>query len=158
MQHTQTRTITVTETYVTCDRCGLEMHPDTPDLEHQERLAVRFRAGYGSVFGDGSLVELDLCQHCVKEVPGPWLRVIDDGWPKTVPHHAGQTHQRRMQPDCPDALDDFERAGVPGILLDIENTTCYDLDQAKEAYAGRFESQTCLNLALLDTVLNLSRC
>jgi lipoate-protein ligase A len=48
---------------------------------------------------------------------------------------------------------DFERAGVPGILLNIDSTTCYELDQAKEAYAGEFSSQTCVNLDLLDTVL-----
>lgn len=78
MLHTQTRTVTVTETYVTCDRCGREMRPDTPDLEHQERVAVRFRAGYASAFGDGSLVEMDLCQHCVKDVLGRWLRVTPD--------------------------------------------------------------------------------
>lgn len=79
MQHTRTRTITVTETYVTCDRCSREMHPNNHDCEHQERLAVRFRAGYGSVFGDGSLVEADLCQHCVKDMLGKWMRVtLDD--------------------------------------------------------------------------------
>ena len=53
-------------------------------------------------------------------------------------------------------MDDFERAGIPGILIDIENSTCYDLGQAKAAYAGRFESQTHLNLELLETVLNLT--
>ena len=53
-------------------------------------------------------------------------------------------------------IDDFKKAGLPGILLDIDNTTCYDLDQAKEAYAGRFESQTELDLDLLNTVLELS--
>lgn len=80
MQHTRTRTktVTVVETVVTCDRCGREMLPNDLDCEHQERLAVGFRAGYGSVFGDGSLVEADLCQHCVKEVLGPWLRVTED--------------------------------------------------------------------------------
>jgi len=51
-------------------------------------------------------------------------------------------------------VDDFEAAGVPGILLNIDNTTCYDLDQAKKAYAGKFESQTTLNLDLLKSVLN----
>ena len=51
-------------------------------------------------------------------------------------------------------VDDFERAGLPGILLDIDNTTCYELDQAKEAYAGRFESQTSVNLDLLNAVLS----
>ncbi len=52
-------------------------------------------------------------------------------------------------------VDDFERAGVPGILLDIDNTTCYDLDQAKEAYAGTFANQTQVNLDLLNSVLNV---
>ena len=58
------------------------------------------------------------------------------------------------QPFYAKHVDDFHKSGMPGILLDIDNTTCYDLDQAKEAYAGTFESQTVLNLELLDTVLN----
>jgi lipoate-protein ligase A len=51
--------------------------------------------------------------------------------------------------------DDFERAGVPGILLDIDNTTCYELDRAKDAYAGQFTSRTDVNLDLLRAVLNV---
>jgi len=51
-------------------------------------------------------------------------------------------------------MDDFARAGTPGILLDIDNTTCYELDQAKQAYAGSFTSQTEVNLDLLRAVLN----
>ncbi len=58
------------------------------------------------------------------------------------------------QPFFTKHVDDFMRAGLPGILLDIDNTTCYDLDQAKEAYAGRFESRTELNLSLLQRVLD----
>jgi lipoate---protein ligase len=50
-------------------------------------------------------------------------------------------------------VDDFKKAGLPGILLDIDNTTCYDLDQAKQAYAGTFERQTEVNIDLLQTVL-----
>jgi lipoate---protein ligase len=57
------------------------------------------------------------------------------------------------QPFYAKHVDDFKRSGMPGILLDIDNTTCYDLDQAKEAYAGSFESQTELNLDLLEVVL-----
>lgn len=53
-------------------------------------------------------------------------------------------------------VDDFEKSGMPGILLEIDSTTCYELDQLKEAYAGRFESQTHLNLELLNTVLNVA--
>jgi lipoate-protein ligase A len=60
------------------------------------------------------------------------------------------------QPFYAKHADDFRRSKMPGILLDIDNTTCYDLDQAKEAYAGTFESQTALDLDLLETVLNAS--
>ncbi len=52
-------------------------------------------------------------------------------------------------------IDDFARAGVPGILLDIDNTTCYELDQAKQAYAGNFTNQTTVNLDLLRAVLDV---
>ncbi|MDP6683856.1 MAG: lipoate--protein ligase family protein [Desulfobacterales bacterium] len=62
------------------------------------------------------------------------------------------------QPFFAKHVDDFTAAGLPGILLDIDNTTCYDLDQAKDAYAGKFESQTQLNLDLLQTVLNAIAC
>jgi lipoate-protein ligase A len=48
--------------------------------------------------------------------------------------------------------DDFRRAGVPGILLDINNTTCYELDLAHEAYAGGYDKQTSLNIVLLKSV------
>ena len=50
-------------------------------------------------------------------------------------------------------VDDFKKSQLPGILLDIDNTTCYDLDQTREAYAGKFESQTRVDLDLLETVL-----
>jgi len=51
--------------------------------------------------------------------------------------------------------EDFERIGLPGILMDIDNNTCYDLGREKEAYLGRFESQTNLNLSLLEKILVL---
>ncbi|MEN8781147.1 MAG: biotin/lipoate A/B protein ligase family protein [Desulfobacterales bacterium] len=57
------------------------------------------------------------------------------------------------QPFFSKHVDEFKRSGLPGILLDIDNTTCYELDQAKQAYAGQFESQTNLDLELLETVL-----
>lgn len=48
---------------------------------------------------------------------------------------------------------DFERLGLPGILVGIERTTCYDLGREKEASRGEFENQTHLNLPLLQRVL-----
>ncbi|BCS95764.1 biotin/lipoate A/B protein ligase [Desulfoluna limicola] len=52
-------------------------------------------------------------------------------------------------------VNDFEAAGIPGILLDIDNTTCYELDLAEKAYAGEYERQTALNLGLLAKVLKV---
>lgn len=48
---------------------------------------------------------------------------------------------------------DFERIGLPGILVDVERTTCYDLGEEKNAFKGQFENQTHLNLPLLRRVL-----
>ena len=49
--------------------------------------------------------------------------------------------------------DDFERIGLPGILVDVDSSTCYDLGQEEEAHAGRFENQTYLKLDLLERVI-----
>ncbi len=51
--------------------------------------------------------------------------------------------------------NDFIEAGVPGILVDIENSTCYDLGKSQDAYAGTFKSQTDLNLDLLSRIIDL---
>ena len=51
--------------------------------------------------------------------------------------------------------DDFDASGIPGILLQIDSTTCYELDKAREAYAGRFESETRLDLDLLEAVMSV---
>ncbi len=50
---------------------------------------------------------------------------------------------------------DFEKFKTPGLLINIEQTTCYDLGLEKEAYKGRFESQTSLNTPLLEKMLYL---
>jgi lipoate-protein ligase A len=49
--------------------------------------------------------------------------------------------------------DDFEKASLPGILMDIDNNTCYDLGKERDAYLGKFESQTHLHLPLLEKIL-----
>lgn len=58
-----------------CDRCGLLSEVD--DVEFPEFVTVDMQAGYGSIFGDGNDVQIDLCQHCVKTVLGGWLRVTN---------------------------------------------------------------------------------
>ena len=49
---------------------------------------------------------------------------------------------------------DFENSLVPGILINVESNTCYDLDQLETAYQGNFEGQTHLNIPLLQKVLD----
>ena len=51
---------------------------------------------------------------------------------------------------------DFERIGLPGILIGVERSTCYDLGQEQKAFKGQFENQTRLNLSLLQRVLEFS--
>ncbi|EMN3010759.1 hypothetical protein AB7Y49_19125 [Providencia vermicola] len=58
-----------------CDRCHL--HAEKDDPEFHEFLSIDRQAGFGSTFGDGNNLKLDLCQHCVKELLNPWLSVSE---------------------------------------------------------------------------------
>ncbi|HHL1766934.1 TPA: hypothetical protein ACQ29P_000860 [Klebsiella pneumoniae] len=55
-----------------CDRCGRQAELATS--EFQEFLSLDRVAGYGSVFGDGECLRLDLCQHCTKKLLGVWIQ------------------------------------------------------------------------------------
>ena len=50
---------------VFCDRCKKAI---TDDFELQEVHHIEFYGGYSSVFGDGAIVNCDLCQHCLKDL------------------------------------------------------------------------------------------
>jgi hypothetical protein len=58
-----------------CDRCQKRMTPDNHDSGGQERVSLSFRGGFGSIFGDGNEVIVDLCQQCGRDTLGAWLRV-----------------------------------------------------------------------------------
>ena len=60
-----------------CDRCA--RLAEDGETEFIEFTSIDYRAGYGSVLGDGNQVEVDLCQHCLKETLGPWLRITEPG-------------------------------------------------------------------------------
>ncbi len=45
---------------------------------------------------------------------------------------------------------EMEEAGVSGLLIDVEHTSCYELDQEREAKLGTFEGQTALNVDVLE--------
>lgn len=49
---------------------------------------------------------------------------------------------------------DFLDIGLPGILIDIDNTTCYELGKDKDAKAGKYKRQTNLKLSLLRKVID----
>jgi lipoate---protein ligase len=49
----------------------------------------------------------------------------------------------------------FKNARLPGLLVDIENTTCYELRREQEAYRGAFTNQTHLRLKLLRKILQV---
>lgn len=58
-----------------CDRCGKDLLTDT--YEDQESISITHHCGYGSIWGDGNRVEIDLCQNCVEGMFGEYLRVYD---------------------------------------------------------------------------------
>jgi hypothetical protein len=62
---------------IRCDRCGRLAEAGDAELEFQEFVSIDLNAGYASIFGDGNHVQVDLCQHCLKDVLGRWLRVVD---------------------------------------------------------------------------------
>ncbi len=53
---------------------------------------------------------------------------------------------------------DLERVGIPGVLIDIDDQTCYDLGKEKEALNGSFEHQTELKIDLLSKLVEKVNC
>lgn len=58
---------------IECDRCGKEVQRENSDF--QLMTSIGFQAGYASTFPDGSRVEIDLCEPCLRDTLGTWLRV-----------------------------------------------------------------------------------
>lgn len=67
---------------ISCDRCGQTWTVDA--LGEAEFTSIDFSSGYDSVFGDGARIELDLCQQCLKQTLGQWLRVSDGDHEETA--------------------------------------------------------------------------
>lgn len=62
---------------IRCDRCDRLAEVGDAELEFQEFVSIDLKAGYASIFGDGNHVQVDLCQHCLKDILGRWLRIDD---------------------------------------------------------------------------------
>lgn len=100
-----------------CNRCRREMSSDPSDAEYAETVAISFRAGYGSVFGDGSLVEGHFCQHCVRELLGKYLRVTLDQ-PFDPRHQPELSPDKALQPNQAPSVLGSSPQNQPGSGLD----------------------------------------
>jgi hypothetical protein len=60
---------------IKCDRCGKVTDRDNDALDFHAMTSIGFHAGYASIFGDGNRIEIDLCEPCLKDTLGEWLRV-----------------------------------------------------------------------------------
>lgn len=49
--------------------------------------------------------------------------------------------------------EEFIGCGLKGLLIDVQDSTCYDLDKAHQAYAGTFENKTSLDMGLIGKVI-----
>ena len=67
---------------IRCDRCG--RLAELGDTEFPETACLDLKAGYGSIFGDGNEVQIDLCQYCLKLTLGRWLRIVDPNQKKAL--------------------------------------------------------------------------
>lgn len=65
--------VVTVETDIVCDACGLEC--DTDSIEAGEYLKIGFKGGFGSIFGDGNSVCGDICQFCLKQHLGQFLKI-----------------------------------------------------------------------------------
>jgi hypothetical protein len=52
---------------ITCDVCGAT-YTYNDFIEYQEFFSFTQHCGYGSVFGDCNIVQLDICQNCMKYI------------------------------------------------------------------------------------------
>ena len=59
-----------------CNRCKKSFKENLDDMiGWHEFFHAEFEGGFGSVFGDGAKVEINLCQVCVYEMLGPYLEI-----------------------------------------------------------------------------------
>jgi hypothetical protein len=60
---------------IQCDFCK-KSFTEADEIELLEFHYIRFTGGYASVFGDGTEVECDICQRCLKEIIKDKYRIV----------------------------------------------------------------------------------
>jgi len=63
--------------FIECDICHKKFYRDD-FIETQEFHCIDFIGGYGSIFGDEARIQCDLCQNCLREKLGSYLRIGPD--------------------------------------------------------------------------------
>lgn len=74
MQRTSVERVTIVHE-IFCDRCGLRARRAAEGSDFRRMTSIGFKAEEGSIFGQGQRVEIDLCEPCLRDVRGHWLRV-----------------------------------------------------------------------------------
>lgn len=117
--------VIVERTVCTCDRCGKDIIQEEDLSEWQERFAIRFRGGYGSIFGDGNTVEGDFCQNCIHDVLGKYCRIkLDD--PFRPEHIVLGDPEKIYQPnqlDYNEQVDGFRDRDNQEIMANLKQAT-----------------------------------
>jgi hypothetical protein len=60
---------------IKCDRCGHCTENTPTSFEFGEYISIDHTCGYGSIIGDGTRLQIDLCQQCIKELLLPFAQV-----------------------------------------------------------------------------------
>jgi len=64
---------------IVCDVCKKEFENISENIpETQEFTHIRFTGGFSSVFGDMSTFACDICQDCLKEKLGKYIRDVTE--------------------------------------------------------------------------------
>lgn len=62
-------------TAIKCDNCRKIFNVDCDLFELQEFISISHTGGFGSIFGDMTNIELDICQNCFKNILGDIVRL-----------------------------------------------------------------------------------
>lgn len=75
---------------VVCDCCHAELRDD---IDIHEVVHLRLHAGYGSAWGDGNTVDVDLCDACGHRTSAPYARVVPSA--ERLPGHVAHGFDSR---------------------------------------------------------------
>lgn len=123
---------------IRCDRCDKEVHRTGSDFE--QMTSIGFDAGYGSIFGDGNRVEIDLCEPCLRATLGTWLRVRSPWSIDQMPQGRIMATTERPSPTI-DSQDPGRFAHLYGVLTVQEmadHLKCSPKAVYERAIAGEF--------------------